>query len=398
MKIALIREGKTPPDQRVALVPAQCQHLQAHFPPLEIWVQPSPHRAIPDQEYEAAGVSVREDIAGAEVFFGVKEVPVEALIPEKTYLFFSHTIKKQPYNRDLLRAILQKNIRLIDYECLVDGHGQRVVAFGRYAGLVGAYNGLRAYGKRSGRFDLKPAHQCFDVQELYAALQEVSLPPIRVALTGTGRAGKGAEELLLRAGLTTVRPMDLVRHQFHEAVYAVLRSEDYYQLKPGFSHYPGQFYEHPERFTSHFDTFYPHIDLLITAHYWHPRAAALFSKAQAAQPDFAPRVIADITCDVEGSVPINLQTSTIAEPFYDYDPVEEKIKPPFSGDRHITLMTIDNLPSELPRDASTAFGAQLLKHVFPALLGPHTEILERATIAQNGQLCPRFAYLADYVA
>ena len=151
MKLALIREGKVPPDSRVPLTPEQCAYVLANHP-VEIVVEPSPIRCFADDEYREAGIALQNDLSDADVLLGVKEVPVEQLIPGKTYFFFSHTIKKQAYNRRLLQTILEKRIRLIDYEVLTDLNGRRLIAFGRFAGMVGAHNALYTFGRRSGLF------------------------------------------------------------------------------------------------------------------------------------------------------------------------------------------------------------------------------------------------------
>src|SRR6056297_1354366 len=166
MKIGILRETKSPPDRRVPLTPAQCNQLLQMYPDIELLVQPSLNRCFRDTEYMEAGLPVQENLKDCDILLGVKEVDIPALIPDKTYLFFSHTAKEQPYNRRLLQEICNMNITLVDYEYLTRADHSRVVAFGRWAGIVGAYNGIRAYGQRTGAFSLRPAWKLSGLDEM----------------------------------------------------------------------------------------------------------------------------------------------------------------------------------------------------------------------------------------
>ncbi|WP_027002683.1 NAD(P)-dependent oxidoreductase [Hugenholtzia roseola] len=398
--IALIKEDKIPIDKRVALTPTQCQEVRKLFPSVEIWVEKSPIRCFSDAEYAQAGCRLVEkaDLEQADILLGVKEVPIPNLVAEKTYFFFSHTIKMQPYNRNLLREILAKNIRLIDYEVLTDAKGERVIAFGRYAGLVGAYNGLLSYGKKMQLFDLKPAHQCFDMQELKLELEKVKLPAVKIVVTGGGRVSKGAIEMLQMAGIRQVSPQAYLSQHFEEAVFTQLRSQDYHLHKENQPFEAKEFYQHPENFKGDFLKYAHCTDLLIAAAYWNPKAPLLFTKEEMRHSDFKIKVIADVTCDIEGSIPSTHRPSTIAQPNYDYNPTTEKEETAFSRPENITVMAVDNLPCELPRDASRDFGREMIAQVLPHLLGADAEKrVENATIADKGSLLPKFAYLQAYV-
>ncbi len=398
MKIAVIREGKVPNDHRMPLVPAQCKQLSILHPEFQFLIESSAVRCIPDEAFQKAGLEVTEDVSSADILMGIKEIPIAQLMSDKTYLFFSHTMKKQAYNRGLLQAILEKNIRLIDYECLVDDLGVRVVAFGRFAGIVGAYNGLLTYGKRMGLFDLKPAYLCKNLKELKQEFAKINLPAIKIILTGTGRVGKGAKEMLDLMGIKQVFPQEFIRDTFQETVYTVLRSENYYKPKDEAQTENKGFYTHPESYEADFLPYTRTGDLFISGHYWHPLAAVLFTKEDMQQPDFRIKVIADITCDIAGSVPSTLRSSTITAPVYDYNPYTGTEEKAYSSERHVTVMAVDNLPCELPADASESFGEQLIRYVFPALLNEDVHgILARATVTENGKLTPRFAYLEDYI-
>lgn len=397
MKIGIIREGKVPPDKRVALLPGQCRELMQTFPQVSFLVQPSPVRCIQDQEYEAAGIPLSDDLSQCEVLLGIKEVPIPQLIPNKTYFFFSHTLKKQKHNQSLLRAVLDKKITLIDYECLTNERGERLIAFGRYAGIVGAYNGILTYGKRYGLFQMKPARECFDLNHLRAEYQQVKLPPIRIVLTGGGRAGKGAMEVLDEMGIAQVSPEDFLKKNSPHAVYTQLNSRDYHMAREGMEWNNADFHRNPQQYQARFLPFAQRADMLIATAYWHPEGPMLFSQEDTMQPGFRIRVIADISCDLDGSIPCTVRSTTIASPVFDFNPFTGKEDLPYSGERNITVMAIDNLPCELPRDASEFFGQQLMDHILPQFFNHDSgKVLQRARITENGKLTEPFAYMADY--
>ncbi|SEG46098.1 NAD(P)-dependent oxidoreductase [Algoriphagus boritolerans] len=398
MKIGIIREGKNPPDRRAPFSPDQLKILSARFQDkLTFVVESSPDRSYSDSEYEEAGISVSEDISDADVFFGVKEVPVTKLIPNKTYFFFSHTIKKQRYNRQLLRAILDKNIRLIDYEVLKDTAGNRVVAFGRWAGIVGAYNAFWTYGKKTALYDIKRALECKDLEELKRELKNVQLPPIKIVVTGSGRVGNGVKEILEALGIPEVEAQEFLHLYFEEPVFTVLRSSDYNRRKVDGGYDREEFYSQPENYESHFLKFAEAAEMLIAAAYWDPAAPKLFSIEDINSPDFSLTVIADVTCDVGGSIPTTLRASNILEPVYDVDRSSGTEIPAFGSQTSISVMAIDNLPCELPRESSRAFGQMLEQWVIPALLEENAPLLERATVARDGDLTLEFMYLKDFV-
>ncbi len=399
--IGLLREGKTPPDKRVPLTPKKCIEAQDQFPGLTIVAQQSEIRAFTDQEYRDLDIEVRPDVADCDVLMGVKEVPIAELLPNKTYFFFSHTIKKQPANRELLRQVLARNITLVDYELLTDEQGSRIVAFGRWAGIVGAYNGLLTYGRKHGLFRLKPAYECADMEDMQEEFFKVKkLPAIKMAVTGSGRVAQGAMEVLDLMGIRRVSVYDYLYLDFNEPVYTQLRSSDYNRRRDGRVWDTPDFHRHPEQYESTFGKYLPVTDLLIACAYWHPAAPRLFSEADTRRPDFRINTIADVTCDVDGSIPTTKRSTTIQEPAYDYNPATAALESAYSAPDHLTVMAVDNLPCELPRNASRDFGRQLIAHVLPHLLadnGPD-DVIRRATIATGGQLTEPYQYLADYVA
>ncbi|MTI31857.1 NAD(P)-dependent oxidoreductase [Xanthovirga aplysinae] len=396
--IGILREGKIPIDLRVPLSPKQAKELIDKFKGVQVFIQSSPIRCFSDKEYKEQGLPIVQDLHDCDILLGIKEVPIPELLENKTYLFFSHTIKKQTYNRELLRTILNKKIRLIDYECLTEENGLRLIAFGRYAGIVGAINGIWAYGQKNKLFKLKRAKDCFDLEELKKESKKIKLPPIKIALTGGGRAANGAMEILNAMGICKVSPKDYLTESFAFPVYTQLRSSDYHKRKEGKEFSAQEFYQNPERYLSTFTSYTSSTDILIATAFWHPEAPALFSRESMVEKNFKLSVIADVTCDINGSIPSTKKTSSIEDPVYDYDPVNNRIMPPFSNKDFVTTMAIDNLPTELPRDASIDFGNEMLLHILPALLGHDEEgIIQRATIAENGKLTSIFSYLQDFV-
>ncbi len=399
MKIGIIREGKTPPDKRVPLTPKQCKFLLEKYPKLAIAVQSSEIRAFDDDEYREAGLKVVSELSDCDVLMGVKEVPESELIAGKTYLFFSHTFKEQPYNRDLLRTIIEKKIRLIDYEVMTNQKGIRLIGFGRYAGIVGCYNAFLAVGKRLGSYDLKPAHECLDKKEVEHELKQVELPKgFKIAITGAGRVAGGAMEILKVAGIKKVSPKEYLSEGEGDANYTQLTVLDYNKPKSGVKATKTEFYNHPDRFDSDFMKYAKHTDLYIPCHYWDSRAPYLFTREDARQPEFNVQVVADISCDIDGPVASTLRPSTIADPLYGYDPVRET-EVAFNDLGAIGVMAVDNLPCELPRDASEDFGNELVKNILPALIGDDEQgIIKRATeTTLRGELAENFTYLSDYL-
>jgi saccharopine dehydrogenase (NAD+, L-lysine forming) len=396
MKIGILREGKIPHDKRVPFTPEQCKQIQIDFPGTEIIVQPSSFRCYTDEEYTQQNILVAEDISSCDVLMGVKEVPVDNLMEGKVYFFFSHTIKKQPHNKKLIKNLISKKIGMVDYECLVDKEGNRVIGFGRFAGIVGAYNGLMGYGEMYKLFKLKPAQLSHDKKELFEGLAKIGIPNIKIIVTGGGRVAHGAEETLGAMNIRKVTPYEFLNYSFREAVYTQLHSHDYYEANDGspFSKY--DFYNHPEKFHSTFNKYTPSCDVLIHCAYWDPKAPPLFTKKDMSDPGFHISVIADVTCDLNGSIPSTTEATTIDKKFYGYNAINESIEEPFSSGT-ITVMAIDNLPCELPRDASEGFGKHLMERVVPSLLSNDGDgLISRATICKNGKLMPRFEYLRDY--
>jgi len=398
VKIGIIREGKIPPDARSPLTPEQCAEAQVELP-LRIVVQPSPVRCFKDEEFTRHGIHLQEDLSDCDILLGVKEVPIEKLIPGKTYLFFSHTIKKQAYNRPLLQAILEKKIRLIDYEVLTDEKGERLIAFGFYAGIVGAHNGLWTWGKRTGAFSLPRLCESHDYAEVLEVYERLQLPALRIVLTGGGRVSSGAAKNLKDMGIEQVSPNDFLENQYDTAIFTQLKAEDYVAHREGKPFDKNHFYAHGNEYISTFNRFWPLTDIFMNGIFYDKKAPMFFTVEDMQRPDFRPKVIADITCDLmpASSVPSTIRATKIADPVYGFDPINGVEIPPFHS-AGVDMMTIDNLPSELPRDASAFFGRQLLERILPELLkGRESAAICRGMIAEKGALTEEFAYLEDYV-
>ena len=365
----------------------------------EYIVQPSPTRCFTDKEYADEGIELTENLNHCDVLMGVKEVKTQYLLQNKTYFIFSHTIKKQSYNKGLLQSILEKKIRLIDYEMLTDGRGVRIIGFGRWAGLAGTYIGLRAWYLRSGNESLIPAQECNGLEDMMQRASANNPGNIRIALTGDGRVAGGAEEMLNAFAVRKVTMEEyLQREYFDGPVYTQLDPSKYNTPKSGKDFSLSHFFNFPQEYASNFARFCSKTDLLIMAAYWDPHAPVLFTAQDMRDPGFSIRVIADITCDIMGSVPSSLRTTTFAEPYYDYNRFLEKEEQPFSDPTHVTMMTIDNLPCGLPKEASIDFGHHIVKNIIPLLQGEDSEnIIERATIAREGRLTERYSYLKEWV-
>lgn len=397
IKFALIKERKTPPDRRVVFSPQKLKEASNHFPEAKFVVESSDIRIFKDEEYEAEGFEVLEDISEADVMLGVKEVPIPHLIPNKKYFFFSHTIKKQPYNRDLLREILKNNIELYDHEVIVNEKGGRLIGFGRYAGLVGAYNGFRGIGLKNDIFDLPKAEYLPDLNAMLAELDKIEIPPMKIVLTGSGKVGQGAKEILEHLKIEKVDVQDFLEKDFDHPVYCQIDVLDYNRRIDGKTGPNRDFYKNPQEYESNFLRFAKAADFFIAGHFYGQGAPVFFTAEDAKAPDFNLRYIADISCDINGPIASTIRPSTIAEPFYGYDPQEER-EVDYREENSILVMAVDNLPCELPKDASEGFGEMFMEHVLPAFFnGDRNGILERARMTRNGKLRPRFDYLQDYV-
>lgn len=399
MRIGILREEKFPRDSRTPLTPSQCKYLTERIPDIEVVVQPSDYRCFTNEEFDYQGVKLQEDLSNCDVLLGVKEVPSEYLLYGKTYIFFSHVIKRQKQNRDMLRQILRKNIRLIDWECMRNSNGKRIIAFGKWAGIVGAYHAIRMIGFRTSQFRLRQMIDCLNFAEAQKEFKKLVLPNWKIVLTGTGRVSEGAAFMLDVMGIKKVSPHDFCYKEFDSIVYTQLGSEDMYYKEGQEKFDANDYHAHPEEYKSSFYPFSKVSDVMINGIYWDNRIPAFFTKEQMAAKDFRIKIISDITCDIapESSVPSTLYASSIADPYYGYNPQTGELMQTFLKNS-IDVMAIDNLPNELPRDASEDFGNMIVNRIVPELLKTaESDILREATIAEAGSLTPPYSYLQTFV-
>jgi len=397
MKFGIIKERKNPPDRRVVFSPEELIQFKSQFPTAEIVVESSDIRIFSDEHYANLGINVSNNMSDCDVLFGVKEVPVEALLPNKKYFFFSHTIKKQPYNRKLLQALLEKNIEFYDHETIVDANFNRLIGFGRYAGMVGTYNAFRAFGIKFGLFTVPKAETLSGKEDLVAKLKRQVLPPIKVVLTGCGKVGNGAKEILDAMKMKQVSLDNFLSKKYSEPVYVQIDVLDYNKRKDGKVVDKNDFYSNPTEYVSDFERFTKVSDIFIAGHFYGNDAPYILTREMLQANDCIIKVVADISCDVNGPIACTLKASTIAEPLFGYLSSEHKEVDVFHP-AAIVVMSVDNLPCELPKDASEGFGEMLMKHVIPAFFnGDQDGILQRAKMTENGKLTERFQYLQEYV-
>ena len=398
LTFALIKERKSPPDKRVVLTPEQCVLFKSRFPEARLVVESSDIRIFSDDQYRALGIEVLDDVSIADVFLGVKEVPISSLVEEKSYLFFSHTIKKQPYNQGLMQAICAKKIALYDHETFVSESGRRLIGFGRYAGIVGAYNGFRLLGQKMKTFDLPKVQHLYDYDAVKEALQKVILPKnFKTLITGRGKVALGAKEIIDHLKIGQVSPQELIEQKQSSPSYAMLDLEDYNKHKEGKSFDRVEFYRFPERYEGDFDRFTRVVDMFVAGHFYGNGAPIILTREAMRDPLCRIKVVADVSCDIDGPVACTLRPSTIAEPFYGYNP-QTHSEVDFHDSNAIGVMAVDNLPCELPRDASHGFGEQFLAQIAPSFFDGDAEgVLSRAQITDSmGRLTPRFCYLQYY--
>ncbi|MGZ5285827.1 MAG: NAD(P)-dependent oxidoreductase [Flavisolibacter sp.] len=393
--IGLLKEGKVPSDNRVALTPSQCRWLQNQYEGIQFLVQHSPGRCFIDEEYARAGIALSHSMEECDILLGIKEVPYADLIPGKTYLFFSHTRKKQPYNQQLMRTITEKNITLIDYECMEHEDGQRIIGFGFFAGIVGAHNGMMVYGKRSGAFEMERVYKQKDFKELIHSYFGLKIPSIKIAVTGSGRVAHGILEVMNLMEVIEVEKEEYLSRDFTYPVYVQLKGSDLYAHKSTGKYSRDDFHHHPDNYRCLFDQYLSSTDVLMNGVYWDLQVPRLFDKEAVTDPKFRISVISDITDDAFGSVPINLGDQSIEDPVYGVDKTSFEKTAPYL-DTSVDVIAVGNLPNELPRDASKYFGEQLIKYILPDLVRDGSRIIEGATIVRSGKLTEKFSYLEDY--
>ncbi|MDR1458889.1 MAG: NAD(P)-dependent oxidoreductase [Bacteroidales bacterium] len=402
MNIGIIKETKNPKDNRVALTPKQIQLLQRRFPQVRFIVQPSEVRVFSNKDYEDVEVTVSNDLRECDVLFGIKEANINTLLPCKHYFFFGHIAKMQSYNRPLIRKMMELNITFTDYEYLVDDNNIRLCAFGWWAGVVGVYNTLRAYGIRYKMFELPKPDKTLTLEYMISEARKHNYLSLKIIITGNGRVSQGAQYFLDSMGIKKVSLCRFLDSNEDDGnpCYIVLRlSELVYPIGNGKIFDRKDFKMNPTQYKSSFLPYARVADVFISCHFWQPDNPVYLSKSDWKDKSIKIKVIGDVTCDIEGSIESTIRSSTHDEPFYDYNPDTEQEEPAFSSDKNITVMAVDTLPNALAKDTSNYFGEALIKYVFEDILSKNTDktaLIQRATILENGKLTDKYSYLSDY--
>jgi len=397
LKFALLRERKLTGDKRVLFSPSQLANIIKKYPQHEFVVESSPTRCFSDQSYLDAGIKVSQHIENCEVFLGIKEVPLASLISGKTYFFFSHTTKKQTHNKEYLRGLKNKNITFYDYENFTNTNHRRLVAFGKSAGQIGAYHALRTYGLKHQLYKLPNPYQCDTIEELHFFASSINLPPIKIAVTGTGNVGKGVSQFLTHLGIEKITPHDFLKNTQPSAVYTQLSKKDYLSHKKTGDFAIKDFKQHPSRYTSEFLKYAKKASILITGHYYHKGMPLFFTPKEATLPDFNINTIADISCDISAPLPTCLRVATQKKPIYGYHKQTGK-EADFLNQESIAVMAVDNLPGELPVSSSIDFGTQFSTQILPYIT-PNFEHprLQKACVLQQGVFTKKYEYLNDFL-
>ncbi len=400
MKIGLIRETKTPIDNRVALTPSQARMLMDSYMGVEIVVESSDVRAYSDDEYRAFGIQVVKDLNDCDILFGIKEAAIESILPQKHYFFFGHIAKMQEYNRPLIKAMIEKRITFSDYEYLVDQGGKRVCAFGWWAGVVGVYYTLRGYGLKYKLYELPQPDLRFTIKQLLDSLNKIELPRVKLLVTGAGRVSQGAQFVLNQIGANKIDEQEYLSVEtVNELTYCVADVDRLVKHKDRKKFTWSDFSANVHDYESDFFKFAKVTDVLICAHFWAPDAPVYLDVDDLRREDLRIRMIGDVTCDIMGSIKSTVRSSTHANPYFDYNPITGREEGAFTSDNNISVMAVDTCPNALALDSSEYFGDMLIEHVFKPMLtdfSAKNSVIEGATIIRDGMLTDPYAYLGDF--
>lgn len=397
MKIALLKERKASGDARVLFSPKQLAEITQQYPQHQFTVESSNTRAFTDSEYRNYGIEVTQNLNDTDVLLGIKEVPLPALIPHKTYFFFSHTTKMQPHNKTYLEGLKKSQITFYDYENFTDDNSKRLISFGKNAGLIGAYQSMRTYGLKNKLFTLPSPSNLQSFTELYTHIQNIHLPPIKIVVTGTGNVGSGINEFLKKIGVQKVTPNDFLSKKFTNPVFTQLSKKDYLLHKETNTYTESDFIAHPNRYKSTFVKFAQLAELFIGGHYHHTGMPFFFTKDDIQNTNFKINTIGDISCDVHTPIPTCLRPSTPNDPIYGYNKFSES-ECNYLNEDSIAIMAVDNLPCELPRETSTDFGNQFKAHILDDLMTDlESSLLTKACVLKNGEFTKRYGYLNDFI-
>ena len=405
--ISIIREARVD-ENRAPLTPNQIKTLTNKFPNLQVFVQPSKKRCFKDEDYSKVGAKVKEDISSSDIIFGVKEVEIATLIENKTYLFFSHTTKVQKdvnqvsqdkaiiYKKELLREVIKRKITLIDYENIreTSGKGYRYLGFGRFAGIVGCYNTLNLYIKLQQEQSLPRAFEINSYEKIKELISKQNFNKLKILQTGRGNVAKGAMEVLKHANIKQISVNDYLNKKYNEAVFCNISTREYVERNDGKDYSVQDYTSNPHEYKSKIKNYLFDTDMLITGHYWEPKFPKLFYPNQINEFKRL-KIIGDITCDINGAVPTTIRSTSIAKPYYSIN--TNSMKEIDLGNEGIAVMAVDNLPSELPHEASEEFGKSTMSEVLPYLIDKDDGRINRATTASKGRFCPSFSYLENFI-
>jgi len=405
--LAILKEARID-ENRTPFSPAQISNLLNKFPNLKIIVQPSNRRCFKNEDYLKAGAQITDDLRSADIIFGVKEVDVSTLIKNKTYLFFSHTSKVRQYigqvivdkaiiyKKELLKEVIKKNITLIDYENVrdVSGEGYRYLGFGRFAGIIGAYNTLNLYLKLNNKQQLPRAFEINNYEQVKKLISKQNFNKLKILLTGSGRASKGAIEQLKHANIRQVLINDYLNNKYDEAVFCNISAKKHIERKDGKTSTYEDFNLNPHEYNYKVKNFLFDTDMFIACHYWDAKFPKLFYPKEISEFKNL-KIIGDVTCDINGSVPTTIRSTSIAKPYYSIN--TDLMKEIELGNKGIAVMAVDNLPSELPKDASEEFGDSIITEILPYLIDEDDGRINRATTASNGKFSSKFNYLNDFI-
>jgi len=405
--ISIIKEARVD-ENRTPFVPNQIQTLISNFPDLKILVQPSKNRCFKDEDYFKAGAKIEEDISQSDIIFGIKEVEISKLIENKTYLFFSHTSKIRNdisqsaqdaaiiYKKTLLREVLKKKVTLIDYENIRDEskNAYRYLGFGRFAGIVGCYNTLNLYLKLQKKKLLPRAFEINSYKKIQELLSKQNFNKLKILQTGKGNVAKGSMEILKYANVKQISLNDYLNKKYDEAVFCNISFREHVERNDGKDSSYQDFMLNPHEYKSKATNYLYNTDMLITGHYWDPKFPKLFSLNQINEFKNL-KIIGDITCDINGSIPTTIRSTSIAKPYYSFD--INSMKEIDLCNKGIAVMAVDNLPSELPREASEEFGNSIISEVLPYLINKDDGRISRATTALQGKFCSQFSYLENFI-
>ena len=398
--IGIVRESRND-ENRTPLVPEHIKKYKESNPNINFIIQPSNSRCFSDEEYELCGAKINENLNECSIIFGVKEIDPNILINNRTYLFFSHTFKinKQQKNiekhkKDLLLSILNKKITLIDYENIRGKNGTRCLGFGRFAGIVGCYNTLNLLLKVLGKQSLASAYKIDDYERLVLNLKNLYFPKTKILVTGDGRVAKGVIELLNQTNIKAVSKKDFLEKKFDQPIFCNLETKDYVTNNSSTNFNLEHFINNPQDYSSSALQYLKETDILISAHYWDPSSPKIFENEDLKDLQNL-KIVGDITCDINGSVPTTIRSTTIEEPNYWIE--RYTLKEIDENNDGIAVMAVDNLPSELPRDSSTEFSEGIINEVLPFLLKEDDGRILNGTITTDGSFLEKYNYLNDYI-